>query len=724
MKFPYVFSLTLLVRLSSCDDAVFDLSSPDPSFVRDYESTVDGVVYQSFFSNGLFFNKVVDGGVTLWEAEGEEKCSVLFTSVGDRTRVILHVWVKGIPSRMMHYEKLDGEWKLSTVRVKGRPVSDKQESPQESLADLDFASLGCPLGGSLDAEAKPKVTLPPAESEKDGEELSDLEEHILETKVEEHKTPEEDKSEKGDKVEASQDVSTPVSLDFSNLDETKIYVDKQNLVGVLLKGYFGKDGYHIDSVVDGDEELWKATEGASQKCKLVEYYAKNNVELLYLETSDSSDTKYKYLEKVSGTWSEMGKEPFIEKLYAMKSDYSEPTESDNVVTGNIISAESKEVTEEKAKDSPVEDFKLVIEKVSEDSKSDSNKVKVNEPAPTPTKEPKKNLKGTSPKDATEQAPVQAEAKNHPIAQQPAYTLAQPPQVNADKQGDTPAAKGQGLPPANPVQDTPEPAAVQQGQAIKPGDAPDIQSNTQTVQSKEGQPPIKPVPVPDYKSKVDGSLFDVEEAEEEHVKILTLTAKEGVKAKSLTFGSDTIWPGKSDVTCSSAVLYMDGEKPILAALVTRDKNNKQGTVYRYHDGEKWVDVNVDDHNKNLTGLKKKCHPVTLDISKKDNSVGTYINTTIDKTHVHNFDLKSATVIKVVDGGVTLWEAPEGSGYKCLYADNVIVTDKETLKLTIKMDKREVMNFKKEGGQWKKVDPETNSQKSNSNGCSLSCFSLYF
>ncbi|EKX72377.1 signal peptide containing protein [Theileria equi strain WA] len=154
-------------------DVVFDLSSPDPSLARDYESTVDGVTYYSYFPKGQFFSKVVDGGVTLWEAEGEERCDVLFSNVGDRTRVILHVWVKGLPSKMLYYEKLDGEWKLVTIRVKGVPESEEPVSPKEHAAELDFASLGCPLGGFSGSEAKPKVTLPPTESNNNGEDASE-----------------------------------------------------------------------------------------------------------------------------------------------------------------------------------------------------------------------------------------------------------------------------------------------------------------------------------------------------------------------------------------------------------------------------------------------------------------------------------------------------------------------------------------------------------------------
>ncbi|AFZ79821.1 signal peptide-containing protein [Theileria equi strain WA] len=151
-------------------DVSFDLSSPDPSLARDYESTVDGVVYSSFFPKGQFFSKVVDGGVTLWEAEGEERCDVLFSNVGDRTRAVLHVWVKGLPSKTLHYENVGGEWKLVTVRVKGLPELEEPVSPQESLPTLDFASLGCPLQGFSGSEAhveNPKLVAEDVEPQDD-----------------------------------------------------------------------------------------------------------------------------------------------------------------------------------------------------------------------------------------------------------------------------------------------------------------------------------------------------------------------------------------------------------------------------------------------------------------------------------------------------------------------------------------------------------------------------
>ncbi|AFZ80170.1 hypothetical protein BEWA_030230 [Theileria equi strain WA] len=106
-----------------------------------------------------------------------------------------------------------------------------------------------------------------------------------------------------------------------------------------------------------------------------------------------------------------------------------------------------------------------------------------------------------------------------------------------------------------------------------------------------------------KSKIfiDTAKFTVVSDMEDTVPVLKCTAGNG--ASKLTYGSDTIWPGKKDVTCLSATVYLDNGHPKLALLVTRDKNNKQGTVYRYHDGKQWKNGNENKHKTKFGELKK-------------------------------------------------------------------------------------------------------------------------
>ncbi|EKX73969.1 hypothetical protein BEWA_040070 [Theileria equi strain WA] len=106
-----------------------------------------------------------------------------------------------------------------------------------------------------------------------------------------------------------------------------------------------------------------------------------------------------------------------------------------------------------------------------------------------------------------------------------------PQVEAQaKPVVTPQATGApALPKA--TQESQKPATNLQGDAKKEQDGKQVQ----------------PTPVPDYKSKIDSSLFDVEEGQENGLRTLNLTIKE-------------------------AVLYLDEGKPTLAVLVTRDTTN--------------------------------------------------------------------------------------------------------------------------------------------------------
>ncbi|AFZ80291.1 hypothetical protein BEWA_031440 [Theileria equi strain WA] len=173
-----------------------------------------------------------------------------------------------------------------------------------------------------------------------------------------------------------------------------------------------------------------------------------------------------------------------------------------------------------------------------------------------------------------------------------------------------------------------------------------------------------------KSKIfiDTAKFTVVSDMEDTVPVLKCTAGNG--ASKLTYGSDTIWPGKKDVMCLSALLYMDGEKPTLAVLVTRDNKNKQGTVYRYHDGKKWKNGKEGTHKKKFEELKKtienriKQHHLliasrTVDIAKFDANKGQSFDYTVDNVPVKMFIPKdNVTINRLVNGGAYLWSTENG------------------------------------------------------------------
>ncbi|EKX72232.1 hypothetical protein BEWA_046960 [Theileria equi strain WA] len=172
-----------------------------------------------------------------------------------------------------------------------------------------------------------------------------------------------------------------------------------------------------------------------------------------------------------------------------------------------------------------------------------------------------------------------------------------------------------------------------------------------------------------KSFIDTAKFTVVSDMDDTVPILRCTAGNG--ASKLTYGSDTIWPGKKDVTCLSAVLYLDGDKPTLAVLVTRDNNNnKQNKVYKYHDGKKWKNYKEKDHQSKFEELKKvienriRQHKIliasrTVDIAKFDANKGQSFDYTVDNVPVKMFIPKdNVTINRLVNGGTYLWSTENG------------------------------------------------------------------
>ncbi|EKX74098.1 signal peptide containing protein [Theileria equi strain WA] len=199
----------------------------------------------------------------------------------------------------------------------------------------------------------------------------------------------------------------------------------------------------------------------------------------------------------------------------------------------------------------------------------------------------------------------------------------------------------------------------------------------------------------FLDKVDESLFDVLGSLEDGVNVLRLLAKEGTS--KLTYGSDTIWPGKKDVMCLSAILYMDGDQPTLAVIKTKDS-----VIYRYHDGKQWQNGSEGRHKIRLKKLKEKYEPEkTLDISKGENTdVGIYSSNCNDGTSIGIFDPRSTRVTKVVDGENVIWQAG-GNEKNCTWAEIRLEGDQETLKLDIQMNKERKVEFKKECGKWKRI-----------------------
>ncbi|AFZ79713.1 signal peptide-containing protein [Theileria equi strain WA] len=230
-------------------------------------------------------------------------------------------------------------------------------------------------------------------------------------------------------------------------------------------------------------------------------------------------------------------------------------------------------------------------------------------------------------------------------------------------------------------------------------------------------------------KVDTSLFNVEEEKEDGVRILKLTAKAGVTAKKVKYDGERVWKD-DERSCLSAILYLDGEKPTLAVLVTRNAKYKLKRVYRYHNGKKWKRSRKSKHKrklkklkKKLTALKGKCKPadkpvepqtflavapppfkttpITLDLASPDQSTFEIGKSLIYGVSYRGFIPKDAFYIfSVMDAGVEVWTA--GTGETSGLVNSYTKGDSSLITIGVdKGDDLEHKHFEKLDGKWREV-----------------------
>ncbi|AFZ80975.1 signal peptide-containing protein [Theileria equi strain WA] len=255
-------------------NTTLDLSSPDPSLARDYESTVDGVIYYSYFPNGKLFSRIMDDGVTLWEAEGSEGCiSAELYSKGYYS--LLFVGIKnGYDFHTRCFEKFDGKWK---------------EIGMEEFKNLKAAMEEC---------------VKPCEHDFQGVTLYPIDEELVE------------------KVTSPPKPSTPITLDLSHPDEAEIVVKENKEYGVTVKVYSPKDAFHISSVMDSCKELWKA--GGEERFTSAGFYTRGSLSFLAITINKGEELEYKFFKKVGGVWNEVDEELFDDEVGKMMEEYAEP----------------------------------------------------------------------------------------------------------------------------------------------------------------------------------------------------------------------------------------------------------------------------------------------------------------------------------------------------------------------------------------------------------------
>ncbi|EKX72741.1 hypothetical protein BEWA_013000 [Theileria equi strain WA] len=269
-----------------------DLASPDNSNINVDEQTFGEVLLKSYFPRkDHHISSVVENGVTLWKATGDEKCTSVQSHVQDST--VMTIGIKsGDDLEAKFFEKNGGVWKNVDKRyfehrlhsmkdfsahagerlggpetlpeeVLTKENEDlpevgtlKVESPVESNDELNFASLGCPLGGYSGSgipveDLKPVVEKVEPQDDKDlleapVEELGELEALPEATVLE----PEEDAETQGERI------TTNGSPDENDGILSVVDMDDLDSVASGDGDKIGKGNmeYELDDSVAGEEE--------------------------------------------------------------------------------------------------------------------------------------------------------------------------------------------------------------------------------------------------------------------------------------------------------------------------------------------------------------------------------------------------------------------------------------------------------------------------------------
>ncbi|AFZ79896.1 hypothetical protein BEWA_027450 [Theileria equi strain WA] len=104
----------LPVPQSAGQDVTLDLANPDDSNINVDEQTFDEVLLKSYFpKKDHHISSVVENGVTLWKATGDEKCTSVQSHVKDST--VMTIGIKsGDDLEAKFFEKNGGVWKTIT----------------------------------------------------------------------------------------------------------------------------------------------------------------------------------------------------------------------------------------------------------------------------------------------------------------------------------------------------------------------------------------------------------------------------------------------------------------------------------------------------------------------------------------------------------------------------------------------------------------------------------
>ncbi|EKX72373.1 hypothetical protein BEWA_048400 [Theileria equi strain WA] len=179
-------------------------------------------------------------------------------------------------------------------------------------------------------------------------------------------------------------------------------------------------------------------------------------------------------------------------------------------------------------------------------------------------------------------------------------------------------------------------------------------------------------------QIDASLFSTDRLDDNGIPVLKCVARANTRSYSFHCGPETIWTGNGEDVCTSALMYIEGGKPVLVTLQVKNDDN-EGVVFLYHTGDEWIQ-DGDRHRlklKELQGIAQaKAHieksryespwePGTVDISSFDYPNYRVIDVDIDGVPSRILMMNpGTTVTRIVDGGTEVWK-DVSPGVNCLY-----------------------------------------------------------
>ncbi|EKX73617.1 hypothetical protein BEWA_036530 [Theileria equi strain WA] len=242
------------------------------------------------------------------------------------------------------------------------------------------------------------------------------------------------------------------------------------------------------------------------------------------------------------------------------------------------------------------------------------------------------------------------------------------------------------------------------------------------------PAAQPTSLSDLKSKVNTSLFNVEEGQENGLRTLKLTAKEGIKADKLTFGDLTLWQAQNaGDSCSMAIFYL-GKEGLVGASYRFKRASDSVTVegYRQFSGGKWLQVRGDvfrkligkddtvtnQESKETTPTLKPTGPSSFDVSNPDGTHTDLTKKTYSGIEHRQYIVKEGFAISSVsEKGTELWKAKEDNE-KCVSINLYYKSDESFLTLWIlRGESLDIQHFERVKGKWETIGLEEYNKKLN-------------